>query len=162
MSINNPTGWSWEFEGGTPATSTEQNPSVVYNTPGTYKVKLTASNTYGSDVEEKLAYITVTLPTYCSAGSNSAGYEGISNFTCNTINNSSGKSTYTDFTHISTDLLIGQSYPFSITTANGYTSDQVLIWVDWNRDGDFIDDGENVFLEMDKDHFLEILQFQVL
>ena len=145
LSINNPTGWSWEFEGGTPATSTEQNPSVVYNTPGTYKVKLTASNTYGSDVEEKLAYITVTLPTYCSAGSNSAGYEGISNFTCNTINNSSGKSTYTDFTHISTDLLIGQSYPFSITTANGYTSDQVLIWVDWNRDGDFIDDGENVF-----------------
>jgi len=145
LSINNPTGWSWEFEGGTPATSTEQNPSVVYNTPGTYKVKLTASNTYGSDVEEKLAYITVTLPTYCSAGSNSASYEGISNFTCNTINNSSGKSTYTDFTHISTDLLIGQTYPFSITTANGYTSDQVLIWVDWNRDGDFIDDGENVF-----------------
>jgi PKD repeat protein len=145
LSINNPTGWSWEFEGGTPATSTEQNPSVVYNTPGTYKVKLTASNTYGSDVEEKLAYITVTLPTYCSAGSNNASYKGISNFTCNTINNSSGKSTYTDFTHISTDLLIGQSYPFSITTANGYTSDQVLIWVDWNRDGDFIDDGENVF-----------------
>ena len=145
LSINNPTGWSWEFEGGTPATSTVQNPSVVYNTAGTFKVKLTASNTHGSDIEEKLTYITVSLPDYCSAGSNSASYEGISNFTCNTINNSSGKSTYTDFTHISTDLLIGQTYPFSITTANGYTSDQVLIWVDWNRNGDFIDDGENIF-----------------
>ncbi|MEN8224638.1 MAG: T9SS type A sorting domain-containing protein [Bacteroidota bacterium] len=41
---NGATAWSWSFEGGTPATSTVQNPSVVYTTQGTYDVSLTVSN----------------------------------------------------------------------------------------------------------------------
>ncbi|HET6225526.1 MAG TPA: M43 family zinc metalloprotease [Bacteroidia bacterium] len=49
----------WEFEGGTPATSSVTTPSVKYSTPGTYKVKLTATNTAGSSSVEKLAYIYV-------------------------------------------------------------------------------------------------------
>ena len=32
--------WNWTFEGGTPATSTEQNPSVIYATEGSYDVTL--------------------------------------------------------------------------------------------------------------------------
>lgn len=55
-----PTGWSWIFQGGTPATSTSQNPSVTYNTAGTYSVQLTATNGNGSDAEIKTAYITVS------------------------------------------------------------------------------------------------------
>jgi hypothetical protein len=39
----------------------------------------------------------------------------------------------------------GASRSFAITVNNNYTTDQVLIWCDWNRDGDFIDAGENVF-----------------
>ncbi|MBQ1653257.1 MAG: PKD domain-containing protein, partial [Bacteroidales bacterium] len=35
LSTNMPTSWSWTFNGGTPATSTVQNPRVTYNTPGT-------------------------------------------------------------------------------------------------------------------------------
>lgn len=38
------TSWNWTFEGGTPATSTDQNPTVVYNTPGVYDVELEASD----------------------------------------------------------------------------------------------------------------------
>ena len=34
----------WTFEGGEPSTSTDQNPLVVYNTPGKYKVTLQAIN----------------------------------------------------------------------------------------------------------------------
>ena len=56
------TSWSWEFEGGTPATSTEQNPTVTYDEPGEYTVTLTATNAYGSDVETKVDYITVLYP----------------------------------------------------------------------------------------------------
>ena len=37
-------GWLWEFEGGTPAVSTDKNPVIQYNTPGKYDVKLTVSN----------------------------------------------------------------------------------------------------------------------
>ncbi|RMG91157.1 MAG: PKD domain-containing protein, partial [Chloroflexi bacterium] len=64
LSLNNPTSWSWTFQGGTPGTSSQQNPSgIVYNTPGTYTVSLTVSNAYGNDTETKTNYITVTQGT---------------------------------------------------------------------------------------------------
>ena len=44
QSIGAVTSWSWSFEGGTPASSTVQNPSVTYNTSGTYDVTLEVSD----------------------------------------------------------------------------------------------------------------------
>jgi PKD repeat protein len=62
LSSGNPTAWSWTFTGGTPGTSSVQNPqNIVYNTPGTYTVSLTASKTGSSDTETKTAYITVLV-----------------------------------------------------------------------------------------------------
>jgi PKD repeat protein len=58
-STNSPTSWSWTFAGGTPSASTAQNPSVTYNTAGTYTVSLTATNSAGSDTNTKTNYITV-------------------------------------------------------------------------------------------------------
>jgi PKD repeat protein len=56
-----PTSWNWIFTGGTPSSSTSQNPSgIVYNTFGTYEVKLAVSNSYGSDTIIKTSYITVS------------------------------------------------------------------------------------------------------
>ncbi len=43
-SIGNVTSWEWTFEGGNPATSSEQNPKVTYDTPGTYSVSLSVTN----------------------------------------------------------------------------------------------------------------------
>lgn len=65
LSAGNPTQWNWSFPGGTPATSTSQNPSVRYYTPGTYPVVLQAINANGNDVETKNGYITVLAPTGC-------------------------------------------------------------------------------------------------
>ncbi|MFL5728588.1 MAG: PKD domain-containing protein, partial [Cytophagaceae bacterium] len=60
LSTNAPTSWSWTFTGGTPATSTSQNPSgIVYNSTGSYTVSLTATNANGSNTMTKTAYITV-------------------------------------------------------------------------------------------------------
>jgi PKD repeat protein len=50
LTTGNPTSWKWTFPGAVPDTSTMQNPTgICYNTPGTYSVKLVATNTYGSD-----------------------------------------------------------------------------------------------------------------
>ncbi|NQU86814.1 MAG: PKD domain-containing protein [Mariniphaga sp.] len=57
ISTNSPSSWNWNF--GDEGTSTLQNPSHIYLIPGTYDVSLTASNSYGSDTETKLNYITV-------------------------------------------------------------------------------------------------------
>jgi PKD repeat protein len=43
-SIGTITSWNWTFEGGNPASSTEQNPSVTYNDQGTFNVELTVSD----------------------------------------------------------------------------------------------------------------------
>jgi PKD repeat protein len=52
--------WEWTFEGGTPATSTDQNPSVEYSTPGNYDVTLEITNSAGSTkTETKIDFITV-------------------------------------------------------------------------------------------------------
>ena len=41
--------WSWTFEGATPSSSTEQNPTgIVYNTPGDYDVTLTITGPTGN------------------------------------------------------------------------------------------------------------------
>jgi PKD repeat protein len=50
QSQNNPTSWSWTFEGGNPGTSNLQNPLVSYATPGDYFVSLQVQNGQGSDV----------------------------------------------------------------------------------------------------------------
>ncbi len=57
-----PTSWKWYFQGGSPISSTSNNPFVFYSVPGKYKVKLIASNTYGSDSIVKTDYITVAYP----------------------------------------------------------------------------------------------------
>lgn len=59
-SAGNPTSWLWSFPGGTPSTSTEQNPVVTYNSEGVYPVTLSVSNAEGGDVITKSSYITST------------------------------------------------------------------------------------------------------
>ncbi len=59
LSQYDPTSWTWTFEGGTPATSDEENPTVVYETPGSYDVTLTVSNAYGTSTVTKKDYIVV-------------------------------------------------------------------------------------------------------
>ncbi|MEJ2595665.1 MAG: PKD domain-containing protein, partial [bacterium] len=51
--------WEWTFEGGTPSTSLEQNPSVTYEEPGTYDVELTITNGETEMTELKNDYIIV-------------------------------------------------------------------------------------------------------
>lgn len=57
-STNSPTSWLWNF--GDSTTSTAQNPTKTYSTPGTYTVTLTATNAGGSDGETKTGYIVVS------------------------------------------------------------------------------------------------------
>lgn len=57
------TSWSWSFPGGTPSSSTSQNPqNITYATAGTYNVSLTVNNGT-SDTETKTGYITVIAPS---------------------------------------------------------------------------------------------------
>lgn len=77
-SYNTVSGWSWSFQGGSPATSTAENPSVTYAAAGTYQVSLTASSGGATQNETRTAYITVIAPEQ-----NLPFHEGFENY--NTI-----------------------------------------------------------------------------
>jgi len=66
--------WIWSFPGGTPSTSTEQNPAVVYENDGVYDVQLITGNGINYDTLTKSNYIHVDF-------SSSAGEE-TRNFIC--------------------------------------------------------------------------------
>ncbi len=71
LSTNFPNAWSWTFEGGDPAASTERNPRVKYLTPGIYKVKLIAKNLLGESLPvERVDYIIVSQEGLCSSFNN--------------------------------------------------------------------------------------------
>ncbi len=51
--------YAWTFPGGTPGTSTATNPTITYNTPGSYSVTLTVTTPGGTDTKTINNYITV-------------------------------------------------------------------------------------------------------
>jgi PKD repeat protein len=149
---NGPTSWSWTFDGGTPASSTDQDPVVTYNTAGTYTVSLTAANSAGSDTETKTDYITVTDQPldYCDSQGNNWSYEYIGEVTIGSFTNTSGAAGYTDFTNLTIDLNADATYNVSLTPvfpSSTYT-EYWKIWIDFNIDGDFEDAGEEVFSDV--------------
>jgi PKD repeat protein len=62
QSANSPTSWAWDFDNNGSIDSYDQNPVYLYLSTGTYTVKLTVTNDYGSDDEIKTNYITVNPP----------------------------------------------------------------------------------------------------
>ena len=56
--------FNWTFEGGTPANSTEENPTVVFNNKGKYDVSLEAVNSVSSNTKTEVDLIEVlSVPT---------------------------------------------------------------------------------------------------
>ena len=59
LSSNNATSWLWTFPGGTPASSTQRNPVVMYDEVGSYPVTLATTNAGGTGVETIESFINV-------------------------------------------------------------------------------------------------------
>ena len=138
LSANNPTQWSWTFTGGTPSTSTSQNPSVTYNTAGTYQVELTVTNSSGSDTKTVSGYITVDAAPY--GGSVSASPNPICSGNTTTVSvvgqsgslqwqqSTTGTSGWSDIsgatsTSYTTPVLTSDMY-YRIKATNGVCSDE--------------------------------------
>jgi hypothetical protein len=84
-------------------------------------------------------------PEYCEAYGDCM-MEYIRDVVVGTINNTDNGCTdgYSDFTSLSTAMVIGTGYP--MTVVNGYPDpqNQCGIWVDWNQDFDFDDADETI------------------
>jgi hypothetical protein len=84
---------------------------------------------------------------YCASKGNSVSDEWIDLVSLGSINKvSAANGGYADFTSLSTGLSSGTSYTISFSTGfsgSSYT-EYWRVWIDYNRDGDFADTGEQV------------------
>ncbi|MEZ4796828.1 MAG: GEVED domain-containing protein [Flavobacteriaceae bacterium] len=151
----------------TPATSTTYAPldvnyttgnSVVYATTSTVSSKaingLANGLNYcfkifirrGSVWSDGVEVCATPILTYCDATSNVDAFNtGITGVVFNTINNTgtSPNNTYVDYTAISTNVLLGESYDISVNVnVDGNGTVYSRAWIDWNLDGDFNDSNE--------------------
>ena len=122
-STNNPTSFSWTFEGGSPSTSSLSNPqNIVWNTPGTYDVTLTVTNSAGSDTYVCSNCMTVyASPTVSLTGTNPA-CNGQSNGSISSTVTGTGPFTYLWSNSATTNNisnLAAGSYSVTVTSSTG-------------------------------------------
>lgn len=105
-----------------------------------------------------LSSINLSAQTYCTPPPFVSGpYTGITNVTLNNLNNNSPDNDgVSDFTSLSAaQLQKGQTYNMTVTTSHnllGVFSGNLntVAWIDWNKDGDFLDSDEKVYNAYDK------------
>lgn len=85
---------------------------------------------------------------YCTAIGNQPWQEWIDNVTFGSINNSSFKELYGDYTNLVTEAAQGASLPIDLNPGLSWFGHQTdlfwRVWIDFNMDGDFTDNGELV------------------
>ncbi len=147
-SSNTPTSWMWYFPGGSPSTSTAQNPTgIIYSSPGCYDVSLVSTNAFGSDSVTKPCFINVTsaasfcIPTHTNACTNS--YINTVQITGTTLNNAltgcnnvtaQGYTIWPASGNTTAQLNRSQSYNLKVTCNIG---SRISVWIDYNHNNIF-------------------------
>jgi hypothetical protein len=149
-SKNFPSNWKWTI---TPSTfnfvsstsDSSQNPQIQFSAVGLYTVKLRVSNVSGSDSVTRTDYITVT-GSYCTPAFPSnvepitlVNFAGINRTTPNTL----GGPALINYQSDTASVNQGVSYPITVKgNTDGNFLSNIKAFVDWNRDFDFTDLGE--------------------
>lgn len=120
---------------------------LTQNTSYSFSVKAKDAAGNISNASNVINVTTNATPiNYCSSQSSNVNDEFISRVQLNTIDNTSGAQFYSDFTSISTSLSKGNQYTITITptwTGTIY-NEGYSVWIDYNKDGDFTDNGEQI------------------
>lgn len=116
---------------------------------GTHELVYEASDACGNleTCSFDIIIVAQSSADYCEPDSDFPYRDWIGRVQYNTIDNTSGKDGYGDYTDINTILLVGQAYDFTFTTAYSYTvyDEYWKAWIDYNQDGIFQNPEELAF-----------------
>lgn len=151
LSTGNITSWNWTFAGGTPSTSTQQNPVVSFSGTGSFLVTLTVSDGTTSLTKTGTVLVigSVTAYTGCTVAANSNNANGfgigIGRFSLGSIDNStsSNDGPYNNYACTkSTQLELNTSYSITVKTGT-FNNEGARVFIDYNSNGAF-EPGESV------------------
>jgi chitodextrinase len=133
--------------GSTTTATTYAVSGLIANTTYVFTVKA-KDNAGNISVASNALSVTTTLFTYCTSQGNTVTDEVIGRVQLGTIDNvSTGGTGYTDFTAISTNLTRYTTPTITITPTWPGTvfNEGYAVFIDYNKDGDFLDSGETVW-----------------
>lgn len=101
------------------------------------RVQNNSTNEY--HIIDNILVVGSNTPTDCSSTGTMQYDDGITLVNFNTINYSTGKTAgYNDYTSISTDVVIGNSYDLTVNlNTDGNYENYAAVWIDWNINGVF-------------------------
>jgi len=127
------------------AGATFANLSSVQTAAAYYRVNVTCSASALTSTSN-VVFVNQMAGCYCTASAQDGTYEVIDRVSLGTINNTSfGTTGYESFTSLSTTLEKGAVQTITIESDYSYDQDQVVVFIDYNQDGDFADAGETVY-----------------
>jgi len=125
-STDAPVFWNWSFPGGSPSSSSIQNPqNITYSTPGTYNVTLTVGNAAGSDEQIITDLVVVYSGAYLTLNTTDVSCFGDSDGSVVAAISGQGPYTYSWNTGNSGNSISARpigSYSLTVTDGNGCVS----------------------------------------
>lgn len=142
------TTWTTQASSGASASLSGLTPQTQYEAQVRSKCSDGSNSSYSSSVNFTTTEVQLN---YCASNGNNTNDEFISRVQIGTIDNSTGASSggYGDFTGQSTNLAKNASVTIAVTpTWTGTTYNEgYSAWIDYNKDGDFTDAGEQVWTQ---------------
>ena len=124
--------------------NTNSYSGVTLEESTTYYWRVKAKNSCGEGDFSVVNSFTTQTCSHCTSSGDMAYATSITRVILNDIDNVSGKDDpYSDYTNISTDVTINDSYDLTVqvNTDGNYTVN-TIVWIDWNQDCDFDDTNE--------------------
>lgn len=140
--------YQWKVNGTNVGTNSATYTTTTLTNGQIVTCVLTSNASCASPTTATSNSITMTITgviTYCSATTTTTTYERITNVTIGSINNTTTNSSYSNYSALSTNVVAGTGYPITITIGSAYTTDRVIVFVDWNNNGVFTDAGETAY-----------------
>jgi len=140
--------YQWKVNGANVGTNSATYTTTTLTNGQIVSCILTSNASCASPTTATSNSITMTITgviTYCSATTTTTTYERITNVTIGSINNTTANSSYSNYSSLSTNVAVGTAYSISITIGSAYTTDRVIVFVDWNNNGVFTDAGETAY-----------------
>ncbi|WP_198519804.1 GEVED domain-containing protein [Polaribacter sp. ALD11] len=138
--------WTTSAVAGTSVSLTGLSTQTSYQTQVRSKCPNNSTSAYSSAVSFTTSDVQLN---YCASNGNSVADEYISKVVLGGINNTTGASSsgYADYTSQSTSLTKGVSSTITITPtwAGASYNEGYAVFIDYNKDGDFTDNGETVW-----------------